>query len=259
MNEIEILNRSLKDFFTKEMLKIALYPLILTLLIMYIFFFFIAGDFVDSLEQSTINIQSSQVENINGEQNVTTINETYTGINIIDFLLKYSITSGIAGFLIYTVGSLFIMIFSLFIALIIIGFLTPKILSIIRKRHYSELEFKGYANIFSSIWVLVKHIFIMMVLFFILIPFYFIPIVNIVAFNIPFFYFFHKMLSFDISSTIMSDEEYALIKHKHKNEFRLKSLGLYLVSMIPFIALFTTVFFVIYLGHSYIAKLKELR
>lgn len=259
MNEFEILNKSLKDFFTKPMLKIALYPLIVTLILMYIFFFIVAGDFVNSLEDSAIKIESSQVENINGQENITTTEETYTGIHIIDYLLKFSITSGIVGFLLYTVGSLFVMMFSLFIALIIIGFLTPKILSIIKNRHYPNMEFKGYGTVFNSVTILIKHMFIMFILFIVLIPFYFIPVFNIIAINLPFFYFFHKMLTFDVASTIMSEEDAVLIKHKFKNELRVKSLGLYIISMIPFIALFTTVFFVIYLGHNYILKLQELK
>lgn len=257
MNEFEILSRSVKDFFTKSMLKVALYPLIITLAVMYIFFFVVAGDFVDSLENSTIQMEQTHVETINGQENVTTINESYTGIGIIDYLLKFSITSGIVGFLLYTVGTLFVMIFSLFIALIIIGFLTPQILSKIRDRHYEDLEFKGYGTIFSTITFTIKHIFFMIVLFFLLIPLYFIPIVNIVAFNLPFFYFFHKMLHFDVGSTLMREEDFVLLKHKYKNEMRIKSFGLYLISMIPFMALFSTVFFVIYLGHNYIVKLEK--
>lgn len=259
MNEIEILTKSLKDFFTKPMLKIALYPLIATLIVMYIVFFVLAGDFVSSLQSSTLNIEQTEIhKNMSGDQDVKTTMETYTGINIIDYLLRFSITSGIAGFLIYTVGSLFIMMFSLFIALIIIGFLTPQILSKIRDKHYPGIEFNGYGNIFNSIWILIKHIVIMFVLFIVLIPLYFIPLINIVAINLPFFYFFHKMLNFDVSSTIMSEDNSVLIKHKYKNELRLKSLGLYLISLIPFIALFSTVFFVIYLGHNYILKLQKL-
>ena len=258
MNEIEILTKSVKDFFTKPMLKVALYPLIITLIVMYVFFFVVASDFVDSLEGSAIQIEQTQVENINGQENVTTINESYTGIGIIDYLLKFSITSGIVGFLLYTVGTLFVMMFSLFIALIIIGFLTPKILSTIRDRHYEDMEFKGFGTIFNTLTFTIKHILFMIVLFFLLIPIYFIPVLNIVAFNLPFFYFFHKMLHFDVGSTVMSEEDFVVLKHKYKNEMRIKSIGLYLISMIPFMALFSTVFFVIYLGHNYISKLKEL-
>ena len=258
MNEFEILIKSVKDFFTKPMLKIALYPLFITLIVMYVFFFVVASDFVNSLESSAIQIEQTQVENINGEENITTISESYTGIGIIDYLLKFSITSGIVGFLLYTVGTLFVMIFSLFIALIIIGFLTPQILSKIRDRHYENLEFKGYGTIFNTITFTIKHILIMIVLFFLLIPLYFIPVFNLIAFNLPFFYFFHKMLHFDVGSTLMREEDFVVLKHKYKNEMRIKSFMLYLISMIPFMALFSTVFFVIYLGHNYIIKLKEM-
>lgn len=259
MNELEILNKSVKDFFTKPMLKIALYPLLITLILMYVTFFVLAGDLLDSLENSAINIESTQIENINGEENITTTQESYTGIHIIDYLLKFSITSGIVGFLLYTIGTLFVMIFSLFIALIIIGFLTPKIIAMIRDRHYESIDFKGFGSIFNTFIFTVKHILIMIVLFFLLVPLYFIPAINIVAFNLPFFYFFHKMLHFDVGSTLLSEEEFILFKHKYKNEMRIKSLLLYFISMIPFMALFSTVFFVIYLAHNYIIKIQVLK
>lgn len=256
MNEFEILNRSVKDFFTKPMLKIALYPLVITLIVLYISFFVVADNVISSLEDSTINIKQTQVENFNGQESVTTIDESYSGEHIIDYLLSNPITSGILSFLIYTVGSMFIMMFSLFVALIIIGFLTPMILSKIRDIHYPDVKFDGYGNMANSVGVLVKSIFVMIGLFIVLIPFYFIPLINIIVINIPFFYFFHKMLNFDVASTVMSEDKAVLIKHKYKNILRIKSLGLYLISMIPFVALFTTVFFVIYYGHTYISKMK---
>ncbi|MBD3825058.1 MAG: EI24 domain-containing protein, partial [Epsilonproteobacteria bacterium] len=85
------------------------------------------------------------------------------------------------------------------------------------------------------------------------------PVVNIIAFNIPFFYLFHKMMHYDIASNILTREEAKQIGYFNKNEMRLKSLALYILSLIPFTVFFTAVFFVIYLGHTYFEKAEALR
>ena len=99
----------------------------------------------------------------------------------------------------------------------------------------------------------------MFLLFILFIPLYFIPLLNIVAINIPFYYFFHKLLTFDVASTILTQDEYALIHSRKANAFRFRTIFLYFISMIPFITLFSAVFYIIYLGHSYFLELEKLR
>jgi len=99
----------------------------------------------------------------------------------------------------------------------------------------------------------------MVLLFFLLIPFYFVPLLNIVAINIPLYYFFHKMLTFDVSSTICTKDEAKHISFFNKNNIRLKTLLLYLISLVPFAIFFGAIFFVIYLGHTYFLETKKIR
>ena len=99
----------------------------------------------------------------------------------------------------------------------------------------------------------------MIILFIVLIPVYFVPILNIIAFSLPLYYFFHKLLNFDVSSTILSKEEFKIIYEKDATSFRLRTLFLYFISMIPFATLFTAVYYIIYLGHGYFLKLDELQ
>jgi len=260
MNEIEVFVKSLKDFFTKPMLRIALYPFFITIIVMYAAFFIVADIGLDGFQNHVLEVQQHQIAVDNGEVVLSqTQTQTYFGKDIIDFLLQYSITSWIVGFLVYTLGTIFVMVFALFITLIVVGFLTPWILSIIQKRHYPELEFKGYGNIFSTLWILVKSVLVMGILFVVLIPLYFIPVLNVFMLNIPFYYFFYTLLNFDITSTIMTKEEEAIIKVKSGSAFHFRTVVLYLISMIPFVVLFATVFYVVYLGHGYMSELKKLR
>ena len=99
----------------------------------------------------------------------------------------------------------------------------------------------------------------MILLFILLIPVYFVPVLNIIAFALPLYYFFHKLLNFDVSSTILNKEQYKIIYEKEANSFRLRTLFLYFISMIPFATLFTAVYYIIYLGHAYFVKLDALQ
>ena len=99
----------------------------------------------------------------------------------------------------------------------------------------------------------------MLFLFILFIPLYFIPLINIIAFNLPFYYLFHKLINFDVSSSMLKKEEYEVISAKSSGGFRARTLFLYFISMIPFITLFTSVFYIIYIGNAYFLALEKLR
>ncbi len=251
--------QSIKDLLTPKMLKYSIVPLILTLVVMYVLFFIVAGIGVDQLGE--MSLQSSQTTTTmqNGVPHTESFNTMIEGTAIIQFLMSYAITSWIATFLIYAIGSFAVLYLSIFIAVIVIGFLTPLVLKELQSRHYRDIEMIGYSNIFESIFLVLKWAIIMLLLFIILIPFYFIPLVNIVAFNLPLYYFFHKMITFDIASNICTKEESKQIKYFNGNKIRFKTLVLYLLSLIPFVIFFGAIFYVIYLGHTYFLEIRKLR
>ncbi|RXJ90531.1 hypothetical protein CRV01_05080 [Arcobacter sp. CECT 8983] len=255
MLEGRMISLSVRDFFTKPMLKIAFLPLIITMVVLLIAFYSAADYGFDSLQ---IYIETTQ----NGQDIAVDPNAPFYYIwatAVIGFLFQYSVTSWLVGFLFYTIGTLFVMMFSVFTTLIIIGFLTPFILDILQKRHYPEIKTNGFGNILSPLWVLFRSGLIMVIMFFVLMPLYFIPFINIIAFNLPLYYFFHKLLTYDIASTILTKEEYAVIHTRKANSFRARTIFLYILSMVPFITLFTAVFYIIYLGHGYFQELKKIR
>ncbi|BAK74184.1 EI24 domain-containing protein [Arcobacter sp. L] len=255
MDEIEIIFKSIKDFFTSSMLRIALIPLIITMIILYAIFFAAADFGISSLQEIAAASQNGQEVVIDENAPFYFIWATY----LIVFLFKYSFTSWIAGFLLYSIGTVIVLQASVILSIIIIGFLTPMILGILHKRYYSHLVLNGYGTLFSSLWVLFKSAIMMIILFLVLIPVYFVPVLNIIAFSLPLYYFFHKLLNFDVSSTILSKEEYKTIYKTQGNNFRLRTLFLYIISMIPFATLFSAVYYVIYLGHSYFIQLDKLQ
>jgi len=249
---------SIKDYFTKDMLKLIVFPLIGSFLVMMIMFYAIADMGLSHLEETQIQIQQHQTMVENGVVHETSSDETYTGSSILDFLLRYTVTSWIVSFLVYTIGLFAIGYLSIFTSLIIVGFLTPKILHTVHKRHYSDLELEeGYDTAVGSIIKLLKTTLVMLFLLILFIPLYFIPVVNIIAINLPFFYLFHKMLNYDVSANIMTQEKFKKIYYFNKSSFRGKTLLLYVVSLIPFVAFFISIFYIIYLGHSYFYLLEK--
>ncbi len=258
--ERSLLHVSIKDFFSKEILKLAIFPFILTILVMYSLFF-VAADFgLDQLSQTQVQIHQSETTlNPDGTSHTQELNQMFSGSSVMTFLLKYSFTSWLISFLVYTVGSFIMMYFSVAIGLFVIGFLTPWILPIIRDRHYSDIAIEGFGTIPEVTWFFIKTLFIMLAIMIILIPFYFIPILNLVAINLPFYYFFHRLLNFDVGSTICKKEDYKKIMFYEGNSIRLKTFLMFLATMIPFVAIFTMVFFVVYLGHVYFYELKQMR
>lgn len=253
MGEAELIKKSLGDFFTPAILKIAIIPFLVTILIMVVIFMGIADYSLSSLDQVIIQVQ-------NGEEFTVDPNAPFYyiwAVNTLTFLLHYSITAWLAGFLLFTIGTFFILFFSIFTTLIILGFLTPLIIEVLRKRDYPNLKLHGHGSFISPLYVALKSFVVMILLFLILIPFYFIPLVNIIAFNLPVYYFFHKLLNFDVTSTMLSSSEYKEIYRNKKNLFRFRTLLLYFISMIPFITLFSTVFYIVYLSNGYFLELKK--
>ena len=65
------------------------------------------------------------------------------------------------------------------------------------------------------------------------------------------------MLNYDVSSTILSKEEYEKIYSKSSSAFRVRTLLLYFISTIPFVTLFfVSIFYIIFLSHAYFIELE---
>jgi len=256
-DETNILSQSIKDLFTAKMLQYSILPFVLSMIILYTLFFIVAGMGVDHL--TTLDVSSTQTTIQNGIPHTESFTAALQGTAIIKFLMSSALTSWLATFFVYTIGGFITLYLSIFVALIVLGFLTHMILKEVQIRHYNDVEMIGYSNTFEGLLLTLKWVLIMIVLFIVFIPLYFIPILNVIAFNLPLYYFFHKMMTYDISSSICTKEEAMKISYFHGSTLRLKTLGLYLISLIPFVIFFASVFYVIYLGHSYFREVRKLR
>ena len=249
---------SLKDFFTKKMLQFALIPFVGTILVMYVLFFGAASAGLDALEQSTLQVEQQHYSERNGvvrqEQETTTVEG---GSAIVRFLMEHTITSWMVSFIVLTVGGLATFILAMFVALIIIGFLTPFIVKEVHRRHYSHLALDHHGSLLGMMLATTKHVVVTALLLLVLVPFFFVPVLNLVAFNLPFYYLFHKLYLLDVSSETTTKERFKLIMAYHGGTMRMTTLTLYAVSLIPFAAYFTPVFNVIVLTHTLLRKMLE--
>jgi len=256
-SENNVLLLSFKDLFTPKMLKYSVLPFVGTVLLMYVIFFWIAGVGLESL--GSMDVQTTETSIQNGVPHTESFAAQLEGTAIIKFLMSHAVTSWIATFLVYTIGSFLVLYVSIFATIIIIGFMTPLVLREIQRRHYQDVEIIGHSNLAMALLNVVKWVAVMIFLFIVMVPLYFIPVVGLLAFNLPMYYFFHKMMTYDVSSTICTKEEDKKIKYFHSTTLRLKTLALYLISLIPFAIFFTAIYFVIYLGHSYFMEVRKMR
>ncbi len=252
MNE-NVWGVSVRDFFTQKMLAYALVPFLGTILLMYSLFFGAASAGLDALQHdATLQVEQQQryVDRngiVNEERNVTTIEG---GPAILKFLMEHTVTSWLVSFLVYTVGGFLTFVFAMFAALIIIGFLTPYIVAEVRRRHYPDLPDDGHGSVLTVILATAKHLVVMLVLFLLLTPLYFIPLVNLVAFNLPLYYFFHKMYLLDVASETMDKARFREVMFYRGGTVRMTTLTLYAITLVPYAAFVTPVFNVIVLAHT---------
>ena len=157
---------SMKDFFSPKMLKFTLLPFVISMIIMYILFFLLAGAGLDAL--GTFDVQSTQTSIQNGIPHTETLTAQLEGTAIIKFLMSHAITSWIATFLIYAVGGFFTLYLSIIVAILVIGFLTPYVLKELQLKHYNDIEMIGYSNIITALLSVLKWASIMLLLFFLL-------------------------------------------------------------------------------------------
>ena len=271
---------SLKDFFTPYFLSLAIMPLIITLALLFGSLLYGMQVLHDKLNSVHIEKTSTQYESAQGSRSESSVNisfdenssstslfdinptELLTSLQdsqVLESLLEYAWLRWVVEKILLLFASYLVLIVGVIIAVIIVGFFTPLVVKKLKSRHYPPLEIKGHGSLLYVLWFAIKSFLIMIVLYIVLIPAYFIPVINIAAFHLPAYYFFHKMLVFDVGSTINTQKEYLQIKATVGNQIRLRTLLMYLMTLIPLVGIFFPIFFVIYLSHIFINESVELR
>ncbi len=242
---------SVRDYFTKKMLAFSFAPFIVTLMLFMIFLSPLYHVLMDSENSSTIQIETTKTSFQDGTKTTENTHILYDGDSaFLDFIFNNSVVSWIVATFSLFLLAMLMFVLAMITAIVVIGFLTPSIMKELHKRHYSSLTLESHGNILGSMFHSLKYVMITFILLIVLFPLYFIPFVNILAINLPFYYLFHKFYLMDVGGTAMSKEEFKKMMFFHGNQVRINTFLLYLLSMVPFAVLFTPVFNVLVLGHT---------
>jgi hypothetical protein len=234
-----ILVKSLKDFGSRRFLFFSLAPFLIPIILLSTLFYFGGSEF------SVLLIQGSE------SGDFSFLDETQHPI--LAFLLGFSVVHWIILTLLGVFGTLGVVLISLVIAMVIVGFLTPLIIKNVRQRHYPKIEPAKGDTLFKSLSNMAIIFLKFLAIFLICLPFLMLPFVSFFILNIPFFYLFYKFLLYDIISNGISKDAYTIV-HEHKFYLLFVLVLFFTLSLIPFVGLFLQVFFVTYLSHFFLSK-----
>ncbi|MDR1975613.1 MAG: EI24 domain-containing protein [Campylobacteraceae bacterium] len=231
MKHISVLSKSINDFFSKKFLTLTLLPLFIALGVLLSLALLGAGELLDILKASL--------------DDGTALENSYP---IISKILSFAIVHYLISIIIYFFGAFLAVIFSVIIGVLCLGFLTPVVVKTLHKRYYGEYELRSVSvakTISTTIFILLKFLLLLILV----IPLMFVPVLNILAINAPFFYLFYKLLIFDVTSNITDDVGIKELLRRGGVSLLFITFVFYLLALIPLVGLFLQLFFAIYLTH----------
>ncbi|WP_024954151.1 EI24 domain-containing protein [Sulfurospirillum arcachonense] len=233
------LTKATKDFFSQKFLFMSLTPFIIPILVLGAIFLYGSNELFVLLRDGSV---SGDFSYINESEYPT-----------FAYLLSFSVVHWIVMTLFVLLGSFGVVLFSLVIAVITVGLLTPLIVKNVREKNYSHVKPAKADSIIFSLWHIFKIFMKFLLLLLCSLPFLFIPLFNFMVFQLPFFYLFYRLMMYDLVSVGISDDAEKIIKENRV--YLLIVMGIFfLLSLIPLLGLLLQVFFVVYLSHFILSK-----
>ncbi|BCD67757.1 EI24 domain-containing protein [Nitratiruptor sp. YY09-18] len=233
---------ALEDFLTKKFLTITFLPFFISLVLLGILFYGSFSQLFELLSSLALNPDA-----INDPQIAQFAQEHHW----LAAIASSTIFHYIFGALFAILGTLLAVLISTAVATMVMGFFIPTIVREIHKRHYAHLELGKGLSILEYLWLLVTVFFKAIGVFILTLFVYFIPLLNAVAVNIPFYYFFHSLYVLDVGGEIYSKNELMQVLKKHRPKIMGTTLILYLITLIPFAGMLLQVYFVSVLAHLF--------
>ncbi len=247
--------KALGDFFTTKFLTLSTAPFVITLLIAFFLLYQASGEFFDMLSAAA-HASQPDVAGGHAPNDLAQFAKEYP---IVSAILGSFVFKAVAGTLFYIVGGGVAVLLSVLLAVIIVGFFTPMIVAEVQKRHYPDIERKGTVPVWDYLLFMMKQLLLFMLFLLVSLPFWFVPILGLVAMNAPFYFLFHKLLTRDVAGEILDKEEMAILFKEAKWRLMTTTLILYLLSLIPGVGILGQVFFVIVLAHQIFQETARLR
>lgn len=147
---------------------------------------------------------------------------------------------------------LFLMVYS-----VIVGLFAGYFIQEVQSQYYPHVSLRGI-GVTSYLWLVLKTLLMTLLLFVLLSPLVFIPLLNI-GLLFPVYYMFHKLLVLDVASVLNSTHEYQALKRVHAGKMRGISLVCFALTIIPFLGVVIYPYYVIVMSHFLFRKTEELR
>ena len=232
-----------KDFFTGKFLFLSLAPFIAPIVILGAFFVYGSSEFFTLLQEGSTSGDYSYIDE-NAYPTLT-------------YLLSFTVFHWLIMTLFVLLGTFGIVLFSLVIAVITVGLLTPYIVSLVRKNSYLHVKKANGDGFLFSLWNIFKIFMKFILLILCVLPFLLLPFINFFIFQLPFFYLFYRLMMYDlISSGVCADAEH-IIRENRLYLFVVMGIFFFL-SLIPLFGLLLQVFFVVYLSHFILNRSKSI-
>ncbi len=237
---------SLQDFLSPAFLSLSIVPFLITFVLFGFLYLGYGSDLVDTVRRSI-------------DQGVFPFIDP-AAHPWLTKLLTFSAFKWLFAIFYYLVGAVAVVMVSVVIAVVVIGFFTPAIVKRVHKKHYPDFRIQNEDfGLVATIGSYLKIFGTFVVLLLVSLPFMFVPAINFIAVNLPFYYLFHSFLLLDVGSEIDGKREFRKVTKHYKGAFRTTTLILYAISLIPLAAIFLQVWFVTLLAHLFFTKTMEAR
>ncbi len=232
-----------KDFFTQKFLFLSLAPFIIPMLIFSGLLIYGGGEFYSLLQEGSMSGDYSYID----AQSYPTLT----------YLLSFAVVHWLVMTLFVLFGSFGVVLFSLVVAVITVGFMTPYIVEKVRVKSYANVNKAEGESLLFSFWTTIKIFMKFMLILLCTLPFLLLPFVNFLILQLPFFYLFHQLMLHDLLSSGVCDDASEIIEKNRAYLFVV--LGIFfLASLVPLVGLLFQVFFIVYLSHFILNKSKSL-
>jgi hypothetical protein len=161
---------------------------------------------------------------------------------------------GLLGLVGAVAGWLLALLGALFLAVAVVGLLTPAIVGEVRRRHYPGRAPGGAGSLAAYLGFLLRTLLAFAGLLLLMLPLLFVPGLNLVAINLPFFYWFHRLLTWDVLEVAGPPSPRERAAGATRAGLLARTLLLYPLSLVPLLGLLLQVFFVLVLAHYLLSR-----
>ena len=243
INIIKYLTLGFRDLFDRRVILVAIFPFILT-------FILFAAEIAWALYQVLPWLDELLKHAVTVDPNSSGwLNTMFSWMNQD---LVYKIIEVLMGIALFS----FLMIINVFLAILLIGvFFTEQLIEKVNKTHY-HLQLEPFADWPEIISFSLKALAKFLLVFILLSPLYFFPIVNVLALAIPSFFYLKKTVVFDVASQSTTRENYQKILTENRLFLSLLTIPLYLLLYVPIINIFSYIYAFLVMTHFFLDRLS---